>query len=390
MKHPLNLLLLLGLLEVIGFHLYYWDFTSSIVLENLSETGFSSYRTQQSDSSSLNDYNYYAYSPKAPNIYPPFNVSMKQTALTPATLLAMGTNITQQKLIQMGVDSSEVDMEERQRTLPKWSDIVQNYGLEPVLLGLERCEAYRNSVPVRERIIAAAGLFSTGTNVLYDMLEQNCQPPRGKRGKFLMWQVPWGKHNPASARLQHAAPRMEHRNHTAVLPVVMIRHPYSWMHALCLHHYSLNWPHDELHCNETLALDQSVQGQFGAAKQTYYPSLVHVWRDWNLLYFEERSFPLLMVRHDDLIFRPEPVVQQVCECVGGSINTSVPFYYPSSSANRGHGHGDHRSSDLLSTWFKYGEPMSHYKQKYTAQDWNIIQSVLQDDHGMLQAFQYSQ
>lgn len=43
--------------------------------------------------------------------------------------------------------------------------------------------------------------------------------------------------NPESARLHYAPEIYASRNQTEVLPVVMIRHPYTWINAMCLHSY---------------------------------------------------------------------------------------------------------------------------------------------------------
>jgi hypothetical protein len=61
--------------------------------------------------------------------------------------------------------------------LPPWGQILDNYGAEPVLLGMDRCRAYRDAVPPEQRMIAPAGMFSTGTNLLYTLLISNCLPP---------------------------------------------------------------------------------------------------------------------------------------------------------------------------------------------------------------------
>lgn len=86
--------------------------------------------------------------------------------------------------------------------IPPWGQILENYGAEPVVLGLDRCQAYRDAVPPEQRIVAPAGMFSTGTNLLFALLLYNCLPPPVKgmntntirnRKRFAAWQAPWGK-----------------------------------------------------------------------------------------------------------------------------------------------------------------------------------------------------
>ena len=63
-----------------------------------------------------------------------------------------------------------------------------------------------------------------------------------------MSSVPWGKHNPqTSFRFHHVCE--ENRDHGVklpqerVLPVVMIKDPYTWMSSICRHKYYTNFPH---------------------------------------------------------------------------------------------------------------------------------------------------
>jgi hypothetical protein len=197
--------------------------------------------------------------------------------------------------------------------------------------------------------------------------------------------VPWGKHNPAYARLRFSIKYGAAKNQTAFLPVVTVRHPYSWARAICEHPYGMEWIHSFETCDNSLELHRPARAAFGAAKHTHYDSILHAWRDWNLLYFQENDFPLLIVRLEDLTFRPEPVVRQICECIGGKMVED--FIYNLESANKGRGHGTHRS-DLLGAWIKYGEPIRHHSEKYSRRDWQIIRKVLQDDGGMMDALHY--
>ena len=84
--------------------------------------------------------------------------------------------------------------------LPRWRDVETMFGKTPRVLGLERCNAYRSSVPdPLDRMIAPAGIFNSGTNLLYELLANNCQVhpfykdalSRSKVG--VHWQVNWGK-----------------------------------------------------------------------------------------------------------------------------------------------------------------------------------------------------
>lgn len=86
-------------------------------------------------------------------------------------------------------------------SLPKWETVTKLYGSEgPVVIGLETCEDFQKNIPVDQASIGIAGMFNTGTNPLNMYLEQNCIMPHIKHERHggMRFQVPWGKHVPAS------------------------------------------------------------------------------------------------------------------------------------------------------------------------------------------------
>ena len=133
---------------------------------------------------------------------------------------------------------------------------------KPKTLGLDRCAAFRSAQGPRGRP-AVAGLFKTGTNFLMKLLRMNCDFPaacpaqpqirvdkdnpyaaeirimaemqlarRNHCSPFLL-QVPWGKHNPVDWRGQHAAQGLEGVDVDGVLPVVVVKDPFTWMRSMC-------------------------------------------------------------------------------------------------------------------------------------------------------------
>merc|ERR1719148_665931 len=101
-------------------------------------------------------------------------------------------------------------------------------------------------------MIGPAGIFNTGTNLLASILANQCTIPDPDKGskarKGMLWQVPWGKHNPISLRLKHHTSNQGGITQTNVLPVVTIKDPYHWMGSMCRHSYAANWWHDDKHC----------------------------------------------------------------------------------------------------------------------------------------------
>ena len=89
------------------------------------------------------------------------------------------------------------DME---KSLPTMAQIRKVFGPKPVILGLESCTTFRDTVPALERMLGASGMFNTGTNLVTHLLKQNCEIPerREKSGEHqskesygMRWQVPW-------------------------------------------------------------------------------------------------------------------------------------------------------------------------------------------------------
>ena len=54
-----------------------------------------------------------------------------------------------------------VDVHVLQR-LPTWTQVTELYGDEPVILGTETCQSFRNNVPINRRFVGVAGQMNTG------------------------------------------------------------------------------------------------------------------------------------------------------------------------------------------------------------------------------------
>ena len=310
----------------------------------------------------------------------------------------LNVNYTANILLDMGIEKSTLEDDVLLNELPPWSQVLQNYGDKPVVLGMERCKAYRRAVPPSLRIVGPAGLFSTGTNLLWQLMHDNCLSPSRRHinkyggnhfNRFSQFQVPWGKHNPAQARLKHYTEKSMTVNQTSVLPVVMVRHPYTWLYALCQHPYSIGWRHNMENCERNLFLHQKAFIRFGAKGPDIpksYDSLAHVWRDWNDAYFQAQGYPFLIARFEDMVFRPREVVSEVCSCIGGTM--AKEFTAKTEKVNRGKGHGVHRS-DLITAFVKYGKDLRKFEtDMFTPRDWDVIRDVLSSSHGMVEAFGY--
>jgi hypothetical protein len=126
-------------------------------------------------------------------------------------------------------------------SLPSWQQVVDRIGSKPRIVGLETCETFRNNVPLKDRYVAPSGMFSTGTNLLQILLNQNCVLYQGGRHSHVGWQVNWGKHqSPRFRHVNHLDKRMNNEN---IFPIVLVRDPWTWFQSMCRVRYSAHWFH---------------------------------------------------------------------------------------------------------------------------------------------------
>jgi hypothetical protein len=175
-------------------------------------------------------------------------------------------------------------------------------------------------------------------------IEENCVMPGNTHDKHggMRWQVPWGKHSLASTRLTNTAGHDFKVNKTNVLPVVMVRDPYSWMQSMCKHPYAAKWPHSKEHCPNLIpnAVDMEkfkaqsptipVNVKFNGGIEKY-ESLAHLWSEWYHQYLNA-DYPRLMVRFEDLQFHAKEMIDLVCQCAGAEARHDGQFTYIVDSA----------------------------------------------------------
>ena len=276
-------------------------------------------------------------------------------------------------------------------TLPSWSILQALYGPleEPVIVGLDTCETYRNTVPLEQRYAAVAGMFNTGTNAFEYHLRTNLQLRH-------VWQVPWGKHRMPSVRDSHMAPGMEHANKTAVLPVVLIRDPFYWMQSMCKMPYAAHWNKPARHCPNLVPNEidyqrwgakephKYVNGSvpvkviFSKTQIMYWDSLIDLYNDHYRQYLLATDYPRLMVRFEDMLLLPTQVLQRVADCAGTKVADVIS--YQTGSAK---GHGSHTT--FLKAIQKTGDP-ERRRAGMTPQDLAYAREHL--DPELLQQFHY--
>jgi hypothetical protein len=295
-------------------------------------------------------------------------------------------------LFQAGIEIENKDAMDQETLdlLPTWTQVQNLYGSEPKIYGLERCEEFRNAVEPTTRFFGIAGTFNTGTNLIADLMEFNCQITErmevyGEKSKGVRWQVPWGKHMMARYRdTEHSTEFDSDVPHENILPLVSIRDPYSWMQSMCRHKYAANWPHNKKHCPNLIATEADInilpllRNLYGPGgdddnQEKLVPvrilhakdnvqehlSLAHYYSEWYEDYFKA-DYPRIIVRFEDLLFYGEKVTRTVCKCGGGvprpDNRRSGYFTHVSESAKKGataHGARAERTN-LVGALIKYG------------------------------------
>eukprot|EP00536_Pseudo-nitzschia_multiseries_P011088 jgi/Psemu1/243531/estExt_Genewise1.C_3620002 len=285
--------------------------------------------------------------------------------------------------------------------LPTWSQVREVVGTGPVILGLESCPAFREKVPPLERMLGASGMFNTGTNLLTRLIKENCEIPE-RREKFgphqskesygMRWQVPWGKHTPVKFRREHSTKKASDINKEYILPVVTIRHPYSWFGSMCKNCYSARWEHIPTKKNgdgkpkdcprlrqgsSPTAPWNTVTVKYAENREDHHTSLAHLWNDWYSYYLDKKNgadFPFVVVRMEDMIFYPEETLTRVCECAGGKIRTDRKFELITDSAKGGPGHD--QTTGIYEAWIKYSKPNTRERYGFSEADYNVASTAL--------------
>lgn len=302
--------------------------------------------------------------------------------------------------------------EEQAKALPSWEQVQDNVvgHKGPIVYGKDRCEAFRNAIPGVERNIGCSGMFNTGTNLVTQLLKENCLIPErveayGMEGPFhdpqgkpigpgeahgMRWQVPWGKHVPAQYRTLHATKYATKIWKESVLAVVTIRHPYDWMKSMCKNHYTAYWPHNEHGlCPNLFSRKKDelvpVEVKYDGSKVPY-TSLADLWNKWYQDYIINSTFPFLVVRFEDLQFYAKNVTTQICHCAGGVMRDDRPFTYIVNSAKQGPGHGKvEERTGMVAAWIKYGQPMPP-QNGFNDIDYNTAKQEL--DASIMEQFGY--
>jgi hypothetical protein len=224
----------------------------------------------------------------------------------------------------------------------------------------------------------------------------------------------WGKHTPAKFRGEHSTERASAIHKDYILPVVTIRHPYTWFHSMCKNGYTARWDHHKTGKDGTtrdcpkfkvspsrgINDDQQQEQEWNQVTVTYandrddhHLSLAHLWNDWYSYYFGNdptssipTTLPFVVVRMEDLVFYPEETTRIVCECAGGEIRTDAPFSFVVDSA-KADSPGHDKSTGILAAWMKYAKPPPP-QYGLSRSDYEVAKQVLNEELMMALGYQH--
>ena len=263
-------------------------------------------------------------------------------------------------LAQAGISKKSLDKATRAK-LPTWTKVLTEYGDHPLIYGLERCKSFTSNRNMSISFFGIAGTFNSGTNLLAELLIQNCQITErmelfGELQRGIRWQVPWGKHVPIQFRETHVTRTDKEVEMDNSFPMITIRDPYSWLLSMCRHPYAARWQFDGYHCPNVVDYEtgivSNVEVYYSKENMVPYKSLPHMYNQWYLDYLAA-DFPRVMVRFEDLLFFGKEVTQTLCKC-GGGVPRQPEFKHIQESAKLGTAaHGSHKTG-LVQALIRYG------------------------------------
>jgi len=109
-----------------------------------------------------------------------------------------------------------------------------------------------------------------------------------------------------------------------------------------------------------------------------YDSLADMWSQWYRQYLDA-DYPRILVRLEDMLFRPDKTMKAINECVGITIPHEYQYYLYKSKI-----HGD--SADFVQALGKYGKEKGRY-ESLTADDLEYAKTALDPD--LMRLFQYT-
>jgi hypothetical protein len=212
-----------------------------------------------------------------------------------------------------------------------------------------------------------------------------------------------------------------------------------WMQSMCKEGYGVRWDHNsKYHCPNLIPNEydkkryssssssnnsSSVQVWMGSNRQVgpTWPSLIHYWNEWyesylfnnkntdnknnNTYKYKEESlssessssssssssslWPRLIIRFEDTLYYPRQVIEKVCTCGGGTMNTlSTKFIYNINESKPDH-NNKIEHNNYITAMIKYGGNDA-YSRRIRNMTYDDIQFAIQTlNPRIMKLFQYT-
>jgi hypothetical protein len=236
-----------------------------------------------------------------------------------------------------GINVTEKAPEIEKQLPTMWNQIKSLYysqtTMGPVIIGKEGCANFRKQFG-RNATVGIAGMFNSGTNAALRNMQLNIGIPGNNASVWgkgddayhdlngILFQVPWWKHN--SDLYVDRNPEDD----ANVLPVVVVRDPFTWRNSMGKARYSTSW--EGMHASspkfwyekgaDNTSTIHTSEIRFNLRwaphpRTMKYESLMEL---WNAFYgpYLNATFPRLLVRMEDIILYLPQVIEEVRECVG--------------------------------------------------------------------------
>ena len=255
----------------------------------------------------------------------------------------------------------------------------------------------------KRKYTVISGLYNTGTNVAFKMILPNCMTQ-------MKFQPHWGKHEMITSQKFEYWNAHDVPGHEGLFPmemysklsmmVVVVKDPLTWMKSMCKANYDFRYfnrswffdscPKGMKHSEfDWMPMNRGRVRNQGKNKTSngIFKSPAYLWSEWYgslVNTIDKKKWPYLIVRYEDLLFRIDSVLRQLCSCLGKcKLNKKVDKNGIKISEEKSKPHG-HARNRTMSFW-RYSSPEYRY-EGYSKEDLEFMLDAI--DPELLELFGY--
>ena len=158
-------------------------------------------------------------------------------------------------------------------------------------------------------------------------------------------------------RAMYTAKGYEHVKRQNGLAIVVTKDPYNWSLDMCRNPYILKWldgSSSDKSSVDAACLNMSTKVYAWGV----HDNILEFWNLWHRKYAFEYPHPRIMIRLEDLTFRPWETVKRICDCAGGITTESFHHFIDSAKSmgwQKGHGPKEELTG-MIKAW-----PKDHFR-----------------------------